>query len=52
LELSLKRAKGRLVWSDRVELPFETLLEALDEIVAHIGATVIGRLGQTDIVVA
>ena len=43
---------GRIVWNDRIERPFETLLDTLDEIVAHIAATVIGRLEEADIAAA
>lgn len=53
INLSLvETGEGQMVWSDRVERPFETLLESLDEIVAHIAATVIGRLEEADIVAA
>jgi class 3 adenylate cyclase/TolB-like protein len=53
LNLSLaETGEGRLVWNDRIERPFETLLDTLDEIVAHIAATVIGRLEEADIVAA
>jgi len=53
LNLSLSETgEGRLVWNDRIERSFETLLDTLDEIVAHIAATVIGRLEEADIVAA
>jgi len=53
LNLSLSEtSEGRLVWNDRIERSFETLLDTLDEIVAHIAATVIGRLEEADIVAA
>jgi len=43
INLSLaETGEGRIVWSDRIERPFETLLDTLDEIVAHVAATVIG----------
>ena len=48
----VETGEGRMIWSDRFERPFETLLETLDEIVAHIAATVIGRLEEADIVAA
>ena len=44
--------EGRIVWSDRLERPFETLPDTLDEIVAHIAATVTGRLEEADIAAA
>jgi hypothetical protein len=53
INLSLaETGEGRIVWSDRVERPFDTLLETLDELVAHVAATVIGRLEAADIVAA
>jgi class 3 adenylate cyclase/TolB-like protein/Tfp pilus assembly protein PilF len=53
ITLSLAETEeGGIVWNDRVERPFETLLETLDELVAKIAATVIGRLEEADIAVA
>jgi adenylate cyclase len=53
LNLSLaETGEGRIVWNDRIERPFETLLDTLDEIIAQIAATVIGRLEEADIVAA
>ncbi len=53
INLSLaETSEGRIVWSDRIERPFETLLDTLDEIVAHVAATVIGRLEEADIAAA
>ena len=53
INLSLAETdEGRIVWNDRIERPFETLLDTLDEIVAQIAATVIGRLEEADIVAA
>jgi adenylate cyclase len=53
INLSLaETGEGRIVWNDRIERPFETLLDTVDEIVAHIAATVIGRLEEADIVAA
>jgi adenylate cyclase len=53
INLSLAETEeGRLVWNDRVERPFETLLDTVDDIVAHIAATVIGRLEEADMAVA
>jgi tetratricopeptide (TPR) repeat protein len=44
--------EGRIVWNDRIERPFETLLETVDELVAQVAATVTGRLEEADIAVA
>jgi adenylate cyclase len=53
INLSLAETEeGRIVWNDRVERPFETLLDTVDDIVAHIAATVIGRLEEADIAAA
>jgi adenylate cyclase len=53
INLSLAETdEGRIVWNDRIERPFETLLDTVDEIVAHIAATVIGRLEEADIAAA
>lgn len=53
LTLSLaETSEGRIVWSDRVERAFEEILETLDEIVAHIAATVMGRVEAADIAAA
>jgi adenylate cyclase len=53
INLSLAETdEGRIVWNDRIERPFETLLDTLDEIVAQIAATVIGRLEEADIAAA
>ena len=41
--------EGRIIWNDRIERPFETLLDALDEVVAQVAATVAGRLEASDI---
>ena len=43
---------GTIVWTERIDHPFETLLDTLDEVVAHIAATVIGRLEDADIAAA
>jgi class 3 adenylate cyclase/TolB-like protein len=53
INLSLaETGEGRIVWNDRIERPFDTLLDTLDEIVAQIAATVIGRLEEADMVAA
>ena len=45
INLSLaETAEGHIVWNDRIERPFETLLDTVDEIVGQIAATVMGRL--------
>jgi adenylate cyclase len=53
INLSLaETSEGRIVWSDRVERSFEKFLDTVDDIVAHIAATVIGRLEEANIVAA
>ena len=53
INLSLAETdEGRIVWNERIERPFDTLLDVLDELVAHIAATVTGRLEEADIVAA
>ena len=53
MNLSLaETTDGHIVWSNRIERPFETLLETVDEIVAHVAATVTGRLEEADIAAA
>ena len=44
--------EGRIVWNDRIDRPFETLLDTLDDVVAQIAATVIGRVEEADIAAA
>jgi adenylate cyclase len=37
INLSLAETKeGKIVWNERVERPFETLLDTVDDIAAHI----------------
>lgn len=53
INLSLAETKdGHIVWSDRVERPFDTLLDTVDEITSHIAATVLGRVEHADIAAA
>ncbi len=53
INLSLAETKdGHIVWSDRVERPFDTLLDTVDDITSHIAATVLGRVEQADIAAA
>lgn len=53
VNLSLtETGEGRIVWNDRIERPFETLLDTVDEIVAKVAATVMGRLEEADIAAA
>jgi TolB-like protein len=53
INLSLtETGEGRIVWNDRIERPFETLLDTVDEIVAKVAATVMGRLEDADIAAA
>ena len=51
LNISLSETEfGRLVWSDRIQRPFEEILDVLDEITARVAATVAGRIEQAEIV--
>lgn len=43
---------GGTVWSDRVEQDFASIWDAMDEVTAHIAATVFGRIEQHDIATA
>ena len=53
INLSLTETdEGRIVWNDRAERPFETLLDTVDEIVAKVAATVMGRLEEADMAAA
>ena len=53
INLSLaETGEGRIVWSNRIERPFEALLDTLDEIVGHVAATVTGRVEAAAIVAA
>ena len=42
-------ADGGLVWSDRIQRPFDELLDAMDDIVARVAATVSGRIDHAEI---
>lgn len=43
---------GQVVWSDRVQRPFDEILDVIDEIMARVAATVAGRIEQAEIVAA
>ena len=43
---------GHVVWSDRVQRPFDEILDVIDEITARVAATVAGRIEQAEIVAA
>ncbi|HEY5663640.1 MAG TPA: adenylate/guanylate cyclase domain-containing protein [Ilumatobacter sp.] len=50
MSLSLAETEaGSVVWSDRLSLPFDELVEGLDELAARVAATVLGRIEQADI---
>ncbi len=50
LALSLVETEtASVVWNDRLSLPFDELVEAIDELVARIAATVLGRIQEADI---
>lgn len=53
LNISLVETEhGRLVWSDRVQRPFDELLDVLDEVTARVSATISGRIEQAELAVA
>jgi adenylate cyclase len=53
LNISLvETEEGRLVWSDRIQRPFNEVLDVLDEITARVAATVSGRIEQADLAAA
>ena len=41
---------GGLVWSDRINEAFETLVNRLDELCSRVASTVLGKIEETDIV--
>ncbi len=53
LSLSLSETEtGGLVWSDRRNESFESLVDRLDEVVSRVASTVLGRIEESDIVAA
>lgn len=53
LSLTLTETATRtVVWSDRLNQPFEKLVSNLDELVSRISSTVLGRIEDTDITLA
>ncbi|MGX9576975.1 adenylate/guanylate cyclase domain-containing protein [Mesorhizobium sp. f-mel] len=44
--------QGRLIWSDRIQRPFDDVLDVIDEITARVAATVAGRIEQTELAAA
>ncbi|MEY8840941.1 adenylate/guanylate cyclase domain-containing protein, partial [Cribrihabitans sp. XS_ASV171] len=42
-------ADGGLVWSDRVQRPFDEVIEAMEDIVARVASTVSGRIDHAEI---
>ena len=40
---------GHIVWSDRIQRPFGEILDVIDEITAHVAATVAGRIEQAEL---
>ena len=43
---------GTVVWSDRLSLTFEELVDGLEELVSRIASTVLGRIEESDIAAA
>jgi adenylate cyclase len=53
LSLSLSETNtGGVVWSDRRNESFESLVDRLDELVSRVASTVLGRIEESDIVAA
>ena len=53
LSLSLSETEtGGVVWSDRRNERFESLVDRLDELVSRVASTVLGRIEESDIVAA
>jgi TolB-like protein len=53
LSLSLSETDtGGVVWSDRRNESFESLVDRLDELVSRVASTVLGRIEESDIVAA
>jgi adenylate cyclase len=53
LSLSLSETEtGGVVWSDRRNEGFESLVDRLDELVSRVASTVLGRIEESDIVAA
>ena len=51
LSLSLSETDtGGLVWNDRINETFETLVDRLDELCSRVASTVLGRIEESDIV--
>ena len=44
--------RGQLVWSDRIQRPFDEILDVIDEITARVAATVAGRIEQAELAAA
>lgn len=50
LSVTLARGSdGELVWSDRIQRPFDEVMDAMDEIAARVAATVSGRIDEAEI---
>lgn len=50
LSLSLTETEtGTVVWSDRLNQPFDELVDGLDELVSRIASTMLGRIEESDI---
>ena len=40
------------MWSDRIQCPFDEILDVIDDITARVAATVAGRIEQAELAVA
>jgi tetratricopeptide (TPR) repeat protein len=53
LNISLAETEhGHLVWTERIQRPFDELLDVMDEITARVAATVSGRIEQAELAAA
>ena len=53
LNISLvETEQGRLIWSERIQRPFDEILDVIDEITARVAATAFGRIEQAELAAA
>jgi len=50
LNISLTNTdEGAVIWSDRIQRPFDEILDVMDEITSRVAATVFGRIEQAEL---
>ncbi|MEW9919507.1 adenylate/guanylate cyclase domain-containing protein [Marimonas sp. MJW-29] len=50
LNISLTSTKdGAVIWSDRIQRPFDEILDVMDDITSRVAATVFGRIEQAEL---